>query len=142
MPGLPRGHVLFGPVSKAKHKVKMAFNEAYEALEELSRESKHDILPREKMLPAVRTLWDAFEDVKNAEVTEDMKERVKLWQTVLCWLMSEDDAYRFRMQYLFERVDMQKMKLSEQDKYFFRGKYFKVDAKRRWLGIDWHIFDY
>lgn len=142
MPGFPRGHVLFGPLSKMKHKLKGAFNEAYVGIDEFLKEVKFDIPPKEKFLPAVKEIWRAFEDLENAEVTGDMKERVRLWKTVLCWLMQEDDAYRYRFQYLLERIDMKKVKLSKADKYYFRGKYFKVDAKRRFLGIDWHWFDY
>src|SRR3990167_3996680 len=61
MPGLPRGHVLFGPLSKVKHRVKTAFNEAYNELAAFAKEYKNDILPQEKMLPAVKELWRAFE---------------------------------------------------------------------------------
>lgn len=142
MPGFPRGHILFGPLSKVKHRIKTSFNEAYVEIEKFHKENKHDFLPYEKLLPPVKVLWKAFEDLENAEVTEDMKERIKIWKTVICWWMQEDDAYRFRLQYLLERINLKKIRLSKQDKYFFRGKYFKVDHKKRWLGIDWKIFDY
>lgn len=142
MPGFPRGHVLFGPLSKVKHKVKMAFNEAYEAIGEFLKEAKYDMVPPEKMLPAVREVHRAFVDLENAEVTEDMKAKVRLWRDVFCWMMQEDDAYRYRFQYLFERINMKKVRLSKRDLYYLRGKYFMPDKKRRFLGIDWHIFDY
>jgi len=127
MPGFPRGHILFGPISKIKHIIKTAFNEAYTNLEEVMKASEHDIVPPEKMLPCVKEFWRAFEELENAEVTEDMKERVKLWKKVMCHWLNEDDAYRFRWQWLMEKIDMKKIKLTKEEKYFFRGKYFKVD---------------
>ena len=113
-----------------------------EEIDKLVKEHKYSLLPTEKMVPAARELWRAFKELENAEVTEDMKERVRLWKTVLCFIMAEDDAYRFRMQYLFERINMRKMKLTKEDKFFFRGKYFKVDLKKKFLGIDWDGFQY
>ena len=126
-PGFPRGHVLSGSLAKVKHKIKNAmFNEVFEEMQA----ALPDMIPPEKMAPAVRELWRVLEDVENAEVTEDMKGRIRLIKKVLCFFLQEDDAYRFRWQWVMERLDMKKVKLSKADKYYFRGKYFKVDHSR------------
>lgn len=130
-PGFPRGYVLNSTLGKLKKKVKDSiFNDAFEAISEMMEESKHDMLPPERMTPAVQELWRAFEELENAEVTEDMKGRINLIKRVLCFFFQEDDSYRFRAQWLYERIDGKKFRLSKADKYWFRAKYFKVDHPR------------
>lgn len=127
-PGFPRGHVLVGPLAKLKHTVKtQVFNQVFAELEKMTEEMKYDMLPPDKMAPAVRELYRVFDTLENAEVVDDMKGRIRLIKRVLTFFFQEDDAYRFRMQWVLEHLDMKKMKLSDADKYFFRGKYFKVD---------------
>lgn len=127
-PGFPRGHVLTGPLAALKHKIKNAvFNQVFAQLEEMTEGMKSDMVPPEKCAPAVRELNRVLQELEDAEVVEDMKARIRLIKRVLTFFFQEDDAYRFRMQWMFERLDMKKIKLSEADKYYFRGKYFKVD---------------
>lgn len=127
-PGFPRGHVLTGPLAKLKKSVKnMVFNQVFAELEKMASEMKADMLPPEKMVPAVRELWRGLEELENAEVVPDMKARIRLIKLVLTFFLQEDDAYRFRFQWLFPKLDMDKIKLTKADKYYFRGKYFKVD---------------
>ena len=126
-PGYPRGHVLTGPLATLKRKIKNAvFNEVFGEME------KHttDMLPPERMVPAVRELWNKLEVLENAEVVEDMKARIRLIKKVLCFFLQEDDAYRFRWQWVMEHMDMGKIRMTKADKYYFRGKYFKVDHDR------------
>ena len=123
-PGFPRGHILEGPLAKLKHKAKnVIFNQVFEEMQ------KHtaDMVPPEKMVVPVREIWRVLEELENAEVVPDMKERIKLIKKVLCFFLQEDDAYRFRAQWVFERLNKKKIKLSKADKYYFRAKYFKVD---------------
>lgn len=127
-PGFPRGHVLTGPLAKAKHKVKnRIFNEVFAELEEMTREMQYHMLPIEKCAPAVRELDRVLRLVEDAEVVDDMKARIALVRRILVFFLQEDDAYRMRMQWAAERINMKEMKLSKADKYYFRGKYFKVD---------------
>ncbi len=131
MAGFPRGHVLTGPLADLKHKVKnMVFNQVFEEMEKMANELKMDMMPAERMVPAVKELWRVFDLVENAEVTDDMKRRINLIKRVICFFFQEDDAYRFRFQWMMERFDIKKMKLSKADKYYFRGKYFKVDHEK------------
>ena len=123
-PGFPRGHVLEGPLKKLKHKAKnVIFNQVFEEMQ------KHtaDMIPPEKMVVPVREIWRVLEELENAEVVEDMKLRIRLIKKVVCFFLQEDDAYRFRAQWAYERLNHRKMKLSKADKYYMRAKYFKVD---------------
>lgn len=128
MAGFPRGHVLTGPLASLKHKVKnMVFNQVFEELSKMESEHSADMLPAEQLAPAVRELYRVLDLMEHAEIVPDMKGRIRLIKKVLTFFLQEDDAYRFRFQWAMERLDMKKIKLSKADKYYFRGKYFKVD---------------
>lgn len=113
-PGFPRGHILFGKLSKLKHEIKnQIFNDGWALLEqgdngkqvfehiryaalpkifELSKETQFDHLPPNRMNPAVREIWRAWTKVAPAST-------YKL-RDILCFVLQEDDAYRFRVQWL------------------------------------------
>lgn len=208
-PGFPRGHLLFGSLSKIKHEIKnQVFNESWQLLEEgksneevsdyiketLDRLSKiietgkYDMTPPQKMVIPVREIWRAFTVLEEKYKSQ----RIKILKEALTYILQEDDAYRFRVQWLIQifnpsswwfklffrnpvkdfelalnmiehaeiigdmkdkikllrrillvflkdekinqlfrefckEVDWNKLKLTKADKYFFRGKYFKVD---------------
>lgn len=126
-PGFPRGHVLYGSLASLKKKIKNAvFNEVFAEMQK----ALPDMIPPEKMAVSVRELWRVLEDLENAEVVPDMKGRISLIKKVLCFFLQEDDAYRLRWQWAMEKLNMNKIKLSKADKYYMRGKYFKVDHDR------------
>lgn len=110
-PGYPRGHLLYGPLSKLKHEIKVQlFNESWWELEdgvprETVRENikhklpnvaqwvaplQYDILPKEKMCPPVRELYRAWSKVNPNSI----------WKEIVCLILQEDDAYRFRFQWM------------------------------------------
>lgn len=113
-PGFPRGHILFGKLSKLKHEIKnQIFNESWARLEagdtgeqiaqyvwkavwpriaELSKETRYDQLPPYRMNPAVREIHRAWTKVAPSS-TYGLRD-------VLCFVLQEDDAYRFRVQWL------------------------------------------
>ena len=123
-PGFPRAHVLMGSLAKLKNKVKNSlFNDVFEEMQKCLP----DMIPPEKMAPSVRELWRVMEELENAEVSPDMKGRITLIKKVLCFFFQEDDAYRMRWQWVMERLNLNKVKLTKEDKYYFRGKFFKVD---------------
>jgi hypothetical protein len=206
-PSFPRGHILFGKLSKLKHEIKnQIFNESWWALEDGDTKEEvieniknklyneipkyfeplqYDIIPPKCMSPAVKEIHRAWTKISGASVLRDY----------LCFILQEDDAYRFRMQWLvewfgwagwlvkinpvyffdkslkmieyaesisdmkervrllrrilmlvlndktirnkfiklFREIKWNRVKLTEGDKYHFRGKYFKVDYK---------LFDY
>ena len=198
-PGFPRGYLLYGKLSKLKHEIKnQLFNDSWAKLEDgvskkqvakeiksilpgllaLSEESRYDRLPPEKMCAPVREIHRAW--------TKVSPETAKL-RDMVCYVLQEDDAYRFRFQWiasyfpwfvdpvkafdrglewleiaevigdmkekqvlfrriikailrdksfatkfrqLYKEINWKKVKMSKADKYFFRGKYFKVDLDK------------
>lgn len=215
-PGFPRGQILFGGLSKLKHNIKnLFFNDSWAKLEdgtsheaiicglkttvldrigEIVEELKYDMVPSDKMVPAVKEFHRAM-TVLEREIPVDKRNRFKNLKDAACFILQEDDAYRFRLQWLigffnpsswatriikknlpalflrsldylevgevvgdmkervrlvkrilaliledkgirslFDRLcsemDWNKLKLTKADKYFFRGKWFKVDLDR------------
>lgn len=129
--GFPRGHILMGSLAKLKKSIKdLVFNQVFAELDKMYNDIEVDALPPEKCCPAVRELNRALQELEDAEVVEDMKGRIRLIKRVLTFFLQEDDAYRYRWQWVMERLDMKKIKLSKGDKYYFRGKYFKVDHSK------------
>jgi hypothetical protein len=109
--GYPRSHLLFGPLSKLKHEIKnQIFNESWGmdteativhvkqkvtgALSEYLEAVRYDMVPPERMNKPVRELWRAFTVLEKAEP------RIKWLKESLCLILQEDDAYRFRVQWL------------------------------------------
>lgn len=129
--GFPRGHVLVGPLAKLKKKVKdMVFNQVFAEIEKMASEMEHDMLPAERMCPAVKEINRGLEELEHMEVVEDMKGRIRLIRKVLTFFLQEDDAYRFRAQHFLSNLDKKKVALSKADKYYARGKYWKVDYQK------------
>lgn len=117
-PGYPRGALLFGELSPLKHWIKnKIFNHIWYALEagktqeEIMRElneecvpyifdigekARFDMVPYEKLVPAIKELWRAFEVVEKKTGSD----RVRRWKEILCFIFNEDDGYRFRFQWL------------------------------------------
>lgn len=199
LPSFPRGHLLYGPLSKLKHEIKnQIFNESWAKLEagidkkEIIQDIKsklyneipkyleplkYDMLPPESMCPSVREIhrawtkispetsvlrdylcmilqeddsyrwrvswlvkwfgwfmkWNpvksfdyALKMLEHGEVIGDMKERQRLLRRILM-LYLENSETRKKFIQLFKEIDWDKVKLTKADKYFFRGKYFKVD---------------
>lgn len=212
-PNYPRGHILFGPMSKLKHEIKnQIFNASWYALEAdatphkvvrdlrsvvlpqifaLMEQSRFDMLPFRSLSPCMKELSRGFTEVAR-RLPEERADRARKLRDLICFILQEDDAYRFRFQWvagfmnprslwrkitrrtwsqdfelalslieqaevvgdmkerqrLFKRIilavltdpetresfdmlvhelDWKKLKLSKGDKYYFRGKYFKVD---------------
>jgi hypothetical protein len=208
-PGFPRGLVLYKSLSKLKHELKQICNRAWYALEDgkddaeviktiknelftdikaLMDERRLLMLPPEHMAAMPRELWRALTVLEKRHNSP----KIRTVKEVLCFIMQEDDAYRFRVSYILQFVkgflwfkpknvvkqfdlalgilehaeivgdmkerqrllrrilmlclkdetiknlfielcnewDWKKMVLSKGDKYFFRGKWFKVDYPR------------
>lgn len=118
-PGFPRGHLLYGNLSPLKHQIKnQIFNEAWRRLEDGDKEqdiindikgpildrileigdgAKLDMLPLEKMCPAVREIHRAW-TIASKHTSQEVK--MNKLRDVLCFILQEDDGYRFRVQWL------------------------------------------
>lgn len=64
--------------------------------------------------------------LEQAEVIDDMKERIRLLRRILNEILKNEDIKQKFVSF-FKECDWDKVKLSKADKYYFRGKYFKVD---------------
>ena len=199
-PGFPRGYLLYGKLSKLKHEIKnQIFNDSWAKLEngvsekDIARDIKktlpkiyeildgfrYEILPPSRMVKSVKEIhraltkvapehkkfidlitfilqeddayrfrvqwlvtyfgWLRLNPVKSfekslnwlehAEIITDMKERIRLLRRILLVIL-KDDGFRNKFNAFFKECDWNKVKLSEADKYFFRGKYFKVDLDK------------
>lgn len=212
-PNYPRGHILFGRISKLKHEIKnQIFNKSWYALEDgksplevaetikkevlpsifaTLEECRYDLLPYKSLSAPIKELWRAW-TVVSSKLSLERSVRSERLKEITCFILQEDDAYRFRFQWmcgffnpnalwrkilyrswdkdldlalgllehaeivgdmkerqrLFKRIimtvlkdpetresfemlmhelDWKKLRLTKADKYFFRGKYFKVD---------------
>ena len=111
-PGFPRGYLLFGKLSKLKHEIKnQIFNDSWRMLEDgvptkliaqkikekvlpnifaILEDQKYDLVPENKLSPAVKEIHRAWTKVGRGLKLRD----------VLCHILQEDDAYRWRVQWL------------------------------------------
>ena len=115
-PGFPRGYLLFGALSKLKHEIKnQIFNTIWAMLKttsydeifsylfktalpnifELGEKTKYDMVPPEKMVGAVREIHRAWTKVAPSERSLKLRD-------ILCFILQEDDSYRFRVQWIAE----------------------------------------
>lgn len=67
--------------------------------------------------------------LENAEIIGDMKERQRLFRRIIGVLL-QDESIRRQFNALFREIRWNRVKLTKADKYYFRGKYFKVDLDK------------
>lgn len=65
--------------------------------------------------------------MEHAEVIDDMKERIRLLRRILIEVVLRDKEMRIAFNQFFTEANWRKVKLTKADRYYFRGKYFKVD---------------
>lgn len=113
-PGYPRGNLLFGTLSKLKHEIKnQIFNDTWKDLEAgtanldkvlnridniipLIDEARINMVPYEKMNPPVKEIYRALSEVEK----KFPGQRIGKLKEALCYILQEDDAYRFRVQWM------------------------------------------
>ncbi len=76
--------------------------------------------------PTMKEFEFALSMLEQGEVVGDMKERQRLFKRVIEAALT-DPIIRECFDLLVKEMDWKKLRLSKADKYFFRGKYFKVD---------------
>lgn len=82
-----------------------------------------------RVLDPVKLLEKGLNWLEHGEVIGDMKERVRLIRRVLLVLLEDEGNRAFWVKFC-RTIDWNKIKLSKADKFFFRGKYFKVDLDK------------
>ena len=90
----------------------------------------------DRLSEPVREIARVFDLLIEAEKLEGNKKRWEAYKKVLCVFLEHDIAYRYRFQWLVERINQERVKLAEtkeyNDKYFFRLKNFRVDLEEEW----------
>ena len=117
-PGHPRGSLLYGKFSKLKHEIKnQIFNHVWALLEEgksekeitshvkrdvlpkiweIGQQCKYDMLPINRCVTPVQEIWKGFEAVERVYPSKN----TKALKEIMCFILQEDDAYRFRVQFI------------------------------------------
>lgn len=116
-PGFPRGYLLFGTLSKLKHEIKnQLFNDSWKKLEDkadhqqvinefkdaldniekIVESAKYDMAPPTRMFAPVKEIWRAMETLENES------KRVSTIKKAITYILTEDDAYRFRLQWIVQ----------------------------------------
>lgn len=120
-PGYPRGHLLYGTLSPLKHWIKnWVFNDSWAMLEsgatneevasrfkeetlsrilELGNKAKYDMYPIHKQVPPIREVHRAWTKVSKGHPRE---EELREFRDIVCYILNEDDGYRFRFQWMAE----------------------------------------
>lgn len=120
----PRGSILLSSVSKLKHEIKnQIFNETWAELEdnnaniskllkrfdniiELVNLNRMNMLPYERLCPSVKEIWRAWTEVEKIYPgvrTTKLKE-------AMCFILQEDDSYRFRVQWMAKFLTLGRIK--------------------------------
>lgn len=120
MRAFPRNHVLHGPLGPLKRYIKNLI------IEQLVKCLPYKI-PDENLAEPVRELARVFDLMAQAEDEPEMKRLVGQFKDAICMILQEDDAWRYRLQWAAEQLNMKKFKLNEADKYYMRGKSFNSD---------------
>lgn len=76
--------------------------------------------------PTMKQFEYALSMLEHGEVVGDMRERQRLFKRVIEAALS-DHRIRECFDLLVKELDWKKLRLTKADKYFFRGKYFRVD---------------
>lgn len=113
MLGYPRGALLYGPLSPLKHLIKnRVFNDSWKLLDEgkdpsdniregldeafaLLEKGRHDLVPFRSLIPPVKEIYRAM-----TVVEKKMGGRVNGLKEAICFIIQEDDSYRFRVQWM------------------------------------------
>ena len=120
-PGFPRGYLLYGELSKLKHNIKnKIFNDAHAMLEAgksredviqsikgpildeivaMGHELRYEFVPETQLNPPVKEIYRAWTEAEKF-IRPDKRAKMAMLKEVLCLILQEDDAYRFRVQWL------------------------------------------
>jgi hypothetical protein len=116
----PRHHVLHGPLAPLKRYIKNL------VIEQLVKCLPYKI-PDENLAEPVREIARVFDLLVEVEDEPEMKRLMGQFKDAICMVLQEDDAWRYTVQMFLQKLDMKKMKLSEADIYYFKGKSFDVN---------------
>ncbi len=122
MRGVPRDSALvaiIGPFKKAATRLIRDM-----VLSVVAHEIRED-----RLSEPVREIARGFDLLSSAEGNLQYKLMWQDYKRAFCNFFEEDDAYRFRLQWMLTKLDLKKIKLNANDLYYFRAKRFNVDLK-------------
>jgi hypothetical protein len=122
MRGVPRDSALIGIIGPFKRAATNLIRNMVLAV--VAHEIRED-----RLSEPVRELARGFDLLSSAEGNLQYKLMWQDYKRAFCNFFEEDDAYRFRLQWLLTRLDMKKIRLNANDLYYFRAKRFNVDLK-------------
>lgn len=93
------------------------------------------IVSNDKFSEPVREVARVFDLFIEADKLGGNKKDWIAWKKVICIFLEHDLPYRYRFQWILERINKDKIKLSDGDKYFFRVKNFRVDLEEEWKEV-------
>jgi len=73
----------------------------------------------DELAPACRALYDLWNELIEFEQTERRRNIFRKLRDLTVHFIDQDTAYRWRLQWAIQRLDKDKFKLSEEDKYWF-----------------------
>jgi len=94
-------------------------------------------MPLEELSKPSRVLYEEMDNLIDAEKLESHKKDWRNYKKVLIYFFENDLAYRYRLQWLFERMAkrIDEWKLDDGDKYHARVKNFRVDLDEDWKDL-------
>ena len=78
--------------------------------------------------PQVRELYEGFNKLIDAETDKGMRDFWTQVRDIVCVILEYDTSYRWRLCWMLEQIDLSKLKLNENDRYWlslkrdFKGK--------------------
>lgn len=81
-----------------------------------------DFIQFERLPPAVKEIHRGFDYVIAHEPYESGKEFWTKIRDLVCLFLYEDTSYRWRMQFATEVMDIKKLRLSDNDRFWFRTR--------------------
>lgn len=94
---------------------------------------KEDYMPKDERqwCRVVREIRRCFNILIEHEQAPKMKKKWADIRDMISMFMEYDDAYRYRVQHAFSQMDMEKIKLTDGDKYWFARMWYSFEDKER-----------
>lgn len=122
--GFPEKHAV-QMVGASKRMIPMAL--------EMMHKTMNQFVPKdpEMYCPAVREIYRVFNIAIERYPRDGMKEKLRKLRNMVCVILQFDDAYRCIFQDILPEIDMDKIKLREEDKYWFQKKTYDWKGKQK-----------
>lgn len=110
-PGFPHGKIVAN-MAMIKRMIKV-FLYAYHSV------IKRDLIKPERYSKSVREIYRLFNLLAERENSEPMKQKWIQMRDFICMTLEFDNAYRFRVQDVLKEINLDEIKPTEGDEYYF-----------------------